>query len=106
MNSLDKDLELFAADEPGTEILDAAQGRLDARIRAQVATRPKRRIRAGGWLAATASALAIAVTLVWLPLASTPALAFSAVQEHFRDFRTLRFEMRQRVQGQEGLVTR
>jgi hypothetical protein len=105
MNSLDQTLELFAAGEPSPAMVDAAQGRLEARITAQVAARPKRLNRTGGWLAAAAAALVVAVTMVWMPFAPTPALAFSAVQEHFRDFHTLRFDMRQRVAGQEGLVT-
>jgi hypothetical protein len=107
MNPLDKTLELFAAGEPPAEMVSAAQGRLEAAVAARVATaRPRRMKRsAGGWLAAAASAAIVAVTFLWMPLTPTPALAFSTVQEHFRDFRTLRFEVRQRVAGQEGLVT-
>src|SRR5690348_13912458 len=40
-----------------------------------------------------------------MPLTSTPALAFSVVQEHFQDFHTLQFDMTQEVAGQKGLVT-
>jgi hypothetical protein len=42
-----------------------------------------------------------------LPLAPTPASAFSQVQAHFRDFRTLRFDMTQSMPGHgEGFATR
>lgn len=107
MNSLDKTLELFAAGEPHADMVSAAQGRLEAAIAARATTASTRQMKRGigGWLAAAASAV-VAGMFLWMPLTSTPALAFSTVQEHFRDFRTLRFDMRQRVAGQEGLVTR
>jgi hypothetical protein len=107
MNSLDQTLELFVGREPGADLVNGAQARLEAAIASRVAAAPAPSVRprVRGWLAATASALVAAVAFVWLPLTSTPALAFSAVQQHFRDFNTLRFDMRQRVQGQEGIVT-
>ena len=108
MNSLDKTLESFARREPPADAVSEAQKRLEAaidtRISATSGSRAPRRL--GGWLAAGASAAAAAVLLVVLmPFTSTPALAFSAVQEHFQDFRTLRFAMTQEVAGQRGLVT-
>jgi hypothetical protein len=108
MNSLDQTLERFVAAQPGADLVSAAQGRLDAAVAARVSVTQTRRGKRGvtGWLAATASALVAAVAFVWLPLTPTPALAFSTVQEHLRDFRTLRVEMRQRVAGQEGTMTR
>lgn len=107
MNTLDKTIESFAAAEPRAELVDAAQKRLEAVVSARTSASSRRANRAaGGWLAATASALVVAVVLLWMPLTPTPALAFSAVQEHFRDFRTLRFDMTQQVDGQKGLVTR
>jgi outer membrane lipoprotein-sorting protein len=71
-----------------------------------VAAAPAPRVRRGvtGWLAAGATAMAALVAVVLLPLAPTP--AFAAVQEHFQDFRTLRFDMTQEVAGQKGIVTR
>jgi outer membrane lipoprotein-sorting protein len=100
MNSLDKTLELFAAREPDAQAVNAAQHKLEALVTAKIATRPARTARAArGWLAAGASALVAAVAVVWLPLGTAPALAFAQVQQHFRDFRTLRFDMEQRMNG-------
>jgi hypothetical protein len=108
MNSLDETLESFATREPPVEMVNAAQARLEAAVSSRMAATaaPRARRRVNGWLAAGASALAAVVAVILLPLTSTPALAFSAVQEHFQDFRTLRFDMTQEVAGQQGLVTR
>jgi hypothetical protein len=108
MNSLDQTLERVATAEPPADVVKAAQDRLDAVVSARMSATRTRRGKRGvhGWLVATASALVAAVAFVWLPLTPTPALAFSTVQEHLRDFQTLRVEMRQRVAGQEGAVTR
>lgn len=105
MNSLDRTLELFAISEPDQSMVDAAQRKLDAAIAAKVATRkPARRV--GGWLAAATSAAVVAVVMLWLPLNPSPALAFAQVQQHFRDFRTLRFDMEQRMNGEVMMKTR
>jgi outer membrane lipoprotein-sorting protein len=48
----------------------------------------------------------VVVAMLWLPFGSTPALAFAKVQEHFRDFRTLRFDMEQRMNGELVMKTR
>jgi len=108
MNSLDKTLESIAASEPPADMVDSAQQRLEAAVAARIAvTAPRARRRVTGWLAAGASAAAAAVlAVVLLPLTSAPVLAFSTVQEHFIDFRTLRFDMTQEVAGQKGPVTR
>jgi hypothetical protein len=109
MNSVDQILESMAAREPAADVVNAAQQRLEAAVAARVATTsaPRARRRLGGWLVAGGSAVAaIVLAVVVLPLTSTPALAFSAVQEHFIDFRTLRFDMTQEVAGQRGPVTR
>ena len=108
MNSLDRTLELAGTHEPPADMVNTAQARLEATIAARVAaTRPRRAKRnVGGWLAAAASAVVVAGAFLWMPLMPTPALAFSEVQAHLRDFRTLRFDMRQVVAGQEGPVTR
>jgi len=105
MNSLDETLESFATREPPADMVNAAQQRLEAAIAARVATVPAPRVRRGvtGWLAAGATAMAALVAVVLLPLTPTP--AFAAVQEHFRDFRTLRFDMTQQVAGQTGIAT-
>jgi hypothetical protein len=99
MNSLDRTLELLGAREPEAAVIAEAQRKLDALVASRVATvRPQVR-RARSWLAAGASAVVAAATLLWLPLGSTPALAFAQVQQHFRDFRTLRFDVEQRMNG-------
>jgi hypothetical protein len=100
MNSLDKMLELVAAREPEPALVSGAQDRLEAMIARRLAEIPVRRParRARGWLAAAATA-AVALAMLWLPFGSAPALAFAKVQEHFRDFRTLRFDVEQRMNG-------
>lgn len=108
MNSLDRTFETLAMREPPADMVNAAQQRLEAAVSARVGARhaPQARRRVGGWLAAAASAAAAAVlVVVFMPLTSTPALAFSVVQEHFQDFHTLQFDMTQEVAGQSGLVT-
>jgi outer membrane lipoprotein-sorting protein len=100
MNRLDRTLELFGTREPDADMVDAAQRRLDAAVAAKSAARPARPVRAArGWLAAGASALVAAVAMLWLPLGTAPALAFAQVQQHFRDFQTLRFDLEQRMNG-------
>jgi hypothetical protein len=108
MNTLDRTLESFAGLEAEAGAIDAAQARLEAaierRLEARAARRPAHRV--GGWLAAATSAAAVALAVLLLPLTPTPAVAFSQVQAHFRDFRTLRFDMTQSMNGREGLATR
>jgi outer membrane lipoprotein-sorting protein len=106
MNSLDKALDSFVSSEPDPSAIAAAQGRLEAAVAARAATRPARPAtrRLGGWVAAATSAAALAFAILWLPLNPTP--AFAQVQEHFRDFRTLRFDMKQRVAGREAMAVR
>jgi hypothetical protein len=105
MNSLDKTLESFAAHEPPAEMIGAAQQRLEAAVAARIARlpAPRTRRRVSGWLAAGATAVAAVVAVVLLPLTPTP--AFAAVQEHFQDFRTLRFAMTHEVAGRTGVAT-
>ncbi|HEX6637479.1 MAG TPA: hypothetical protein VF033_07465 [Steroidobacteraceae bacterium] len=97
MNSLDRTLELFAHTGPAPEAVQAAQHKLETLI-AAAPRKPKARI--GGWFAAAASAAVAVLAALWLPLAPTQALAFSDVQQHFRDFRSLRFDIEQRMNGQ------
>jgi hypothetical protein len=108
MNTLDRTLESFAALDVDAAATAAAQARLEAvidrRLEARAARRPARRV--GGWLAAATSAAAVALAVLLLPLTPTPAVAFSQVQAHFRDFRTLRFDMTQSMNGHEGFATR
>ena len=83
-----------------------AQRKLDARWRRLAARRfgaSASRARLAG---SGASAAAVAVALLWLPLGSTPALAFAQVQQHFRDFRTLRFDVEQRMNGKSMMKSR
>lgn len=97
MNSLDRTLELFARTEPTSEAVQDAQRKLEA----VVATAPRKpKVRTRGWLAAAASAVVAVIAALWLPLAPTQALAFSDVQQQFRDFRSLRFDVEQRMNGQ------
>jgi outer membrane lipoprotein-sorting protein len=103
MNSLDMILEQFAAREPEPALVSGAQDKLEATIARRLAAVPVRRptARARGWLAAAATAAVVAVAMLWLPFGSVPALAaFAKIQEHFRDFRTLRFDVEQRMNGQ------
>jgi hypothetical protein len=98
MNTLDKTLDsLSRAELPSSEVQES-QRKLDAVI-AGAPRRPAKR-RAAGWFAATASAMAALAAVVWLPLVSTPALAFADVQKALRDFKTLRFEFEQHMDGQ------
>lgn len=98
MNPLDRTLDLFAGLEPDAAAVQDAQRKLEnALSRAAPRRRPKTRI--AGWLAAAASAAAVVAAVVLLPLGPMPALAFSEVQQHFRDFNTLRFEIEQRMNG-------
>ena len=108
MNTLDRTLELLASREPDAATVAEAQCKLDALVAGRLASRtirpPARPTR--GWLAAGASAAAVAVALLWLPLGSMPALAFAQVQQHFRDFRTLRFDVEQHMNGKSMMKSR
>jgi hypothetical protein len=108
MNTLDGTLDSFAALEVDAASTAAAQARLEAiidrRVNERATRRPARRI--GGWLAAASSAAAVALAVLLLPLTPTPAIAFSQVQAHFRDFRTLRFDMTQSATGRQMLAVR
>lgn len=95
MNTLDRTLEWFAHEEPDARAVQDAQRKLEHVIAS--ATPRKRKVRVGGWLAAAASAVVAVMIVLLLPLSPTPALAFSEVQQHFRDFSTLRFEIEQRM---------
>ena len=108
MNTLDRTLELLASREPDAATVTEAQRKLDALEAQWLASRTNHRPArpARGWLAAGASAAAAAVALLWLPLGSAPALAFAQVQEHFRDFRTLRFDVEQRMNGKSLMKSR
>jgi hypothetical protein len=97
MNSLDQKLDMFAQTEPSAADVQDAQRKLEARIAAATPVRRTRRVT--GWLAATASAIAAVAAFVWLPFSPNTALAFSQVQKHFLDFKTLRFDMEQRMDG-------
>ncbi len=97
MNSLDRKLELFSGSEPAADAVREAQRKLE---RAVAGASPRRRkTRTTGWLAAAASAAVAMMALIWLPLSPGTALAFADVQKHFRDFRSLRFDIEQRVNG-------
>ncbi|MDF3020869.1 MAG: hypothetical protein K0Q92_2172 [Steroidobacteraceae bacterium] len=97
MNTLDRTLELFAHEEPDAGAVQDAQRKLEQFVAGAAPRRHKARV--GGWLAAAASAVVAVMALLMLPLSPTPALAFSEVQQHFRDFKTLRFEVEQRMNG-------
>src|SRR5690349_7186460 len=100
MNSLDRTLELFGMGEPAPAMVNDAQRKLEALVNSRAAhdtRRPPRKTQ--GWLAAAVTAGVAALALMWIPFGTTPALAFAKIQEHFRDFRTLRFVVEQRVGG-------
>jgi hypothetical protein len=106
MNTLDHSLNTFAAREIDDAAVREAQRKLEdviARRMNQQAPR-KKNVRKVGWLAAAASAAVAALALLWLPLNPTP--AFAAVQEHFRDFQTMRFVIDQLVDGKQTIQTR
>jgi hypothetical protein len=104
MKSLDQTLELFAAREPAAEAVEAAQSKLDALIASTPAVR--RPVRVGGWLAAATSAGIVALAMLWLPLNPSAAHAFAEVQQHFRDFSTMRFDIEQRMNGRVMMKSR
>jgi hypothetical protein len=104
MKTLDHTLEHFAANQVDDAAVEDAQRKLEALI-ATKSPRPRRAVRAGGWLVAATSAAVVALVVLMLPLAPTPALGFSAVQKQLRDFRTLSFNIEQRVNGQDMLRT-
>jgi len=107
MNTLDQALKLLASREPDEAMVQAAQRKLEAAIAersAKVPQKPARRV--GGWLAAATSAGVVAIAMLWLPLVPSPALAFAQVQQHFRDFRTLRFDVEQRMNGNVVMKSR
>jgi len=107
MNTLDHTLNLLAVREPDEAMVQAAQRKLEAAITARAAkvpSKPARRV--GGWLAAATSAGIVALAMLWLPLVPSPALAFAQVQQHFRDFRTLRFDVEQRMNGKVLMKSR
>ena len=86
-----------------------AQRKLDALVAGRIATKALHRAGASlSWLAGSAatSAVVAAVAMLWLPLGSMPALAFAKVQQHFRDFRTLRFDVEQRMNGKVLMKSR
>lgn len=107
MNSLDRTLELFGMNEPEPAMVTAAQQKLESLVgsrRSSGVARAARKTR--GWLAAAATAAVVTVAVLWLPFGPTPALAFANVQKHFRDFRTLRFEVEQRMDGRRVMKSR
>jgi hypothetical protein len=106
MNSLDRTLELVGGREPDAVLVGNAQRELEAVVAAKLAAQPARRPAraARGWLAAAASAAVAAVAILWLPLGTTP--AFADVQKHFRDFKTLRFAVEQRMNGKSLMTAR
>jgi hypothetical protein len=106
MNTLDQVVESFAASEIDDESVRAAQRKLEDAIARRMAEKQPRvkNVRKAGWLAAAASAVVAVLGLLWLPLNPTP--AFAAVQEHFRDFQTMRFVIDQRMAGQPTFQTR
>lgn len=106
MNSLDRTLELFGMGEPTPAMVTEAQRKLEALVTKHTAQNTRRLPRrAQGWLAATATAGVAALALLWIPFGTTPALAFAKIQEHFRDFRTLRFVVEQRVGGNSVMTS-
>jgi hypothetical protein len=107
MNTLDHTLELLAARDIDDAAVQDAQRKLEAAVANRLTGRAPRATRSrgvGGWLAAAVSAGIAILTFLWLPLMSAP--TFAAVQEHFRDFRTMRFVIDQRVAGEQVIQTR
>ena len=105
MKTLDQTLESFAHAEPSVDVVNAAQRKLEQVVAGAAPARVSTP-RARGWLAAAASAAIAVIAGLWLQLSPTPAMAFSAVQQHFRDFSTLRFEIEQRMNGDVMMSSR
>jgi len=107
MNTLDQTLKSLER-EPDEAMVQAAQRKLEAAGAARTANvtpaKPARRV--GGWLAAATSAGIVVLAMLWLPLVPSQALAFAQVQQHFRDFRTLRFDVEQRMNGNVVMKSR
>jgi hypothetical protein len=104
MKTLDQTLELFASRPADEAAVQEAQRKLETLIASR---RTRVRVPATrGWLAAAVSVALVVVSIIWLPLTPTPALAFSAVQRQLRDFTTLSMVIDQRVNGAKTLQTR
>lgn len=108
MTTLDHTLDLFAREEPDAATVQAAQRKLEQAIETKRAGAASvvRKPRTVGWLAAAASAVVAMLAFIWLPLTPVPALAFSDVQQHLRDFQRLRFEIVQRMNGEVLMESR
>jgi hypothetical protein len=106
MNTLDNIIASFAAREIDETAVRDAQRKLEVAIAGRMTDQGARSkaARKTGWLAAAASAAVAVFALLWLPLYPSP--AFAAVQEHFRNFETLRFVIEQSVAGQPTMHTR
>lgn len=105
MKSLDHALELIASRRVDEAAVQEAQRKLEALIASRSA-RTRRVPATRGWLTAAVSALVLVVSVIWLPLTPSPALAFSAVQQKLRDFTTLSMVIDQRVNGRQTLQSR
>ena len=103
--NFDQTFEKFASIAVDEGMVTDAQRKLEALIAARAAG-SRRVTRMRGWLAAAATAAVVTVAVLLLPLAPTPALAFSVVQQQLRDFDTLSFVIDQRVGGQNMMQTR
>lgn len=87
----------IATDAPDETMLTNAQQRLHRRLD-QV--RPPIRVRRLAWAGAACAVLLVAVALLTLPLVSSDrGVAFAAVQQHLRNFKTLTMTITQEANG-------
>lgn len=95
---------VHAAERVPDAASEVAQQRLLARLGAQA--RPQRSRLARPWLALATSLLVAVAVVLAVPMLSTGSQAFAAVQQHFRDFRTLAMAITQRHDGAVVQTTR
>lgn len=87
----------MASATPPPAALERAQQRLMRRLQARPGS--ARRPVGTRWMAAATAAVLALVAVMAVPLLPDGGAAFAAVQDHFRDFRTLSMRVEQRVGG-------
>lgn len=104
VHALDPWVRALHAQEPKSEHIEAAQRKLNARLRSTGGTSSWRHT---GWAWAAAAVMAVLVLpmVIWMP-GSSGSLAFAEVQRYFTDFHSLRVHMTTRLRDQTLLDMR